>query len=411
MTTASPATEREFEIREIQALLDGAMPFRGFRPELEEGFLAHSCDRSLRLIRESLWVALFSYAALGLLTRWQIARLSTPAFLAGNLEVWRWTFLVEALVVLVLVLIPYLPACKTQFRAYASATSCAGIAFITIATSAFPEPYFNIYSSYLVILVTVIVYGLGGMRMWQTAVACAGALVISLAVILWQHYWLNPGYFLAYMVLANGVGMLLCYLLEIRDRVSFLQSRLLALEKVRLDEYAAEVARLSREDTLTGLANRREFNETLHREWDLARRQKQPLALIFLDVDQFKPFNDTHGHVEGDRALAAVGNTLARLLKRPADMAARYGGEEFVLLLPNTPLAGACEIAMKVKDAIEELNIPHHASTVADHMTASLGVAAMVPGTENSSTQLVAWADEAAYAAKAAGRNQVVMAG
>lgn len=410
MTSLDPANS-DAEIREIQALLDGAMPFRGFRPALEADFLAHSRDRSLRLIRESRWVALLSYLALGLLTRLEVAHLSAPAFLAGNLAVWRWSIVSEALVVVLLVLIPHLPGVQRHFRAYASTTASSGVCLVTIAASAFPQSYFNIYASYLVILVTVIVYGLGGLRMRQTAVACGGALVAAVAVILWRHYWLDPGYFLAYVVLANGVGMLLCHLLEIRDRVSYLQSRLLALEKVRLDAYADEVARLSREDALTGLANRRQFNETLNREWDLARRQQQPLALIFLDVDHFKPFNDSHGHLEGDRALAAVGRTLAGALRRPADLAARFGGEEFVLLLPNTPVSGACELAMLVKDAIEALAIPHQASSVADHLTASLGVAALVPDAEGSSAQLVSWADEAAYAAKAAGRNRIVMAG
>jgi len=247
------------------------------------------------------------------------------------------------------------------------------------------------------------------LRTVPAVIACTASAIISFIAIQVFDLWYNWGHFSQYVVLANVVGILLCYLLERRDRVMFLQSQLLELEKRRLDQLSQEFNRLSREDVLTGLANRRHFNEVFQQEWDRAKRDNRPLALIFVDVDYFKPFNDTHGHVEGDRALAQVGMALKTVLQRPGDLAARYGGEEFVLLLPNTPVEGACDVALQVAQAIAALRILHRASKVADHVTASMGLASMLPGGELRSGQLLAQADEAVYAAKDAGRNCIVV--
>jgi diguanylate cyclase (GGDEF)-like protein len=398
------------EIREIQALLDRRMRLRRFRPVLERGFLEHTRLRALELIRSSVLVTIVSFVLLGVVTWVQLHRASSPALLQANMAVWWWAYPAEAVVVLALMLVPRLPFMERRFRLYVSLIAGLAVSLVTVAASAFPEPYFNIYTSYVVILVTLIVYGAGGLTLRNSALVCTLAGLLALAIIRVQGYWLDPAYFSVYVVLANAVGMLLGYLLELRDRVMFLQSHLLQLEKSRLDAYAREVARLSREDVLTGLANRRHFNETLLGEWDRARRHQQPLSLIFVDIDHFKPFNDTHGHVEGDRVLAAVGQALAGVLRRPADLAARYGGEEFVLLLPNTVATGAAEVATQVRAAVAALAIPHLASRVADHVTASVGVASVVPSAATTSAQLVRRADEAAYAAKAAGRNRVMLA-
>jgi diguanylate cyclase (GGDEF)-like protein len=204
--------------------------------------------------------------------------------------------------------------------------------------------------------------------------------------------------------------MLLCYIQEHRDRIVFLQARLLELEKSKLNRFSLELNRLSREDVLTGLANRRQFNEVFQVEWDRARRERQPLSLLFVDIDYFKLFNDSHGHLEGDRVLAEVGLAMKSVLRRPGDVAARYGGEEFVVLLPATPEGGALEVAVQVHEAIEAMDIPHSTSLVAKWVTASVGVATLMPEPEMRSSQLIACADEALYAAKAAGRNCIVVA-
>lgn len=160
-------------------------------------------------------------------------------------------------------------------------------------------------------------------------------------------------------------------------------------------------------DGLTEIANRRNFDEALKREWLHSNRTKTPLSLAMIDIDFFKPFNDNYGHAEGDSALKLTAKSIAATIQRPTDLAARYGGEEFVLLLPNTPLKGAEIIAQQACTAIETLAIPHAFSTAANHITISIGGSTMI-ATEQSSETLIKAADSFLYKAKKAGRNRVL---
>jgi diguanylate cyclase (GGDEF)-like protein len=164
--------------------------------------------------------------------------------------------------------------------------------------------------------------------------------------------------------------------------------------------------RLASTDALTGLANRRRFDEVLEAEWKRAERMHAPLALIMLDIDYFKAFNDTYGHPAGDHCLRQVARTLSDALKRPADIIARYGGEEFVALLPSTDLNGGFALAEALRESIAGLHIGHAASSLG-RLTVSLGVATTVPARGETSDRLVTTADAALYEAKRGGRNRV----
>lgn len=162
-------------------------------------------------------------------------------------------------------------------------------------------------------------------------------------------------------------------------------------------------------DGLTGIANRRTFDQTLSREWQDARREGAPIALLFLDADRFKLFNDRYGHQEGDELLKMLAMVLKQKARRPRDLAARYGGEEFVVLLPKTSKQQAARIAETIRRAIAELRVPHEDSE-GGIVTVSIGVAAIVPQAEGSPSELVEAADSAVYQAKESGRNRVVVA-
>jgi diguanylate cyclase (GGDEF)-like protein len=162
-------------------------------------------------------------------------------------------------------------------------------------------------------------------------------------------------------------------------------------------------------DSLTGLANRRYFDEVLDKEVYRYKRSGSPLSLIMLDVDYFKKYNDTYGHLAGDNCLRLIGTTLKTVAGRIADSTARYGGEEFVALLPDTDLEGASALAERIRTAVETLAIPHSASSISKNVTVSLGVATMHTELLSSPEQFIGLADEAMYDAKKGGRNRVCL--
>ncbi|WP_448202787.1 diguanylate cyclase [Azospirillum sp. sgz302134] len=164
-------------------------------------------------------------------------------------------------------------------------------------------------------------------------------------------------------------------------------------------------------DGLTGIANRRRFDEALLREWRRCSRSHLPLSLIMLDVDHFKAYNDHYGHQAGDECLRAVAALLAEQVKRPGDLVARYGGEEFVCLLPETDAEGAVRVAERLREAVAEQRLPHAVSPVAPHVTISLGVASATPVADAPPDSLTQLADRLLYDAKRAGRNRVCSGG
>jgi len=160
-------------------------------------------------------------------------------------------------------------------------------------------------------------------------------------------------------------------------------------------------------DALTGIANRRGFDEKLHAEWARACRQNEPLSLILADVDQFKRYNDHYGHQGGDACLKAVAGIFQRQIYRAADLPARYGGEEFAVILPGTELGGAEVVAERLRAQVEGLHLPHGTSEVSPWVTLSLGVACCVPDRDSQPEQLITASDQNLYAAKNGGRNRV----
>jgi diguanylate cyclase (GGDEF)-like protein len=183
--------------------------------------------------------------------------------------------------------------------------------------------------------------------------------------------------------------------------------RQVAERTAELSAARARLELLASEDPLTLLPNRRVFDEALNTAWSACARAGQPLSLALLDIDLFKAYNDHYGHPAGDACLQHVANILKRVVRRRTDLVARYGGEEFLLLLPQTDAAGAELFAERVRAAIEEAALPHAASTVAKHITVSVGVVTVQPDAVSLPERLFFAADAALYEAKAEGRNCV----
>ena len=186
--------------------------------------------------------------------------------------------------------------------------------------------------------------------------------------------------------------------------------RLRVRNHIELKRQRDLLAYLSHLDGLTGIPNRRALDEALEREWRRGLRSGKPLSLIMIDIDHFKAYNDTNGHLAGDDCLRLVSRALQGATVRGGDLVARYGGEEFVGILPDTDEAGARLVACRMQNVIADLALPHHSSPVKENITISIGVATMVPDRDKSIKSLLESTDSALYLAKQGGRNRLEIA-
>jgi diguanylate cyclase (GGDEF)-like protein len=204
-------------------------------------------------------------------------------------------------------------------------------------------------------------------------------------------------------VLYNAIVLLMVFVISATVNYSIEEGiRHHFLERHQLREMSATVVR----DGLTGLYNRKAFDEHLNRHWSMAQREGVTLAMILIDIDYFKRYNEEHGHKGGDACLRKVAQALARTARRPFDFAARYGGEEFAIILYDTTKEYLDELSLSIHQGVSALSIRHGASDVSDRVTVSVGIAFVVPQMERSADGIVQAADQALYQAKLKGRNQ-----
>ncbi|MEO1591882.1 MAG: diguanylate cyclase [Cyanobacteria bacterium J06632_22] len=188
------------------------------------------------------------------------------------------------------------------------------------------------------------------------------------------------------------------------------QLRQYASLQTTLAQKNRQLEQLAYLDGLTGVANRLSFTQKLDETWSIMARTRQPLSLILCDVDHFKGYNDTYGHLEGDRCLQMIGEVLTQVARRRSDWVARYGGEEFVVLLPATDAEGAQQVAQQIQRQLAQRQWPHSANTASPYVSMSIGVSSLYPRATLSTDVLIRMADEALYAAKLQGRNRILTA-
>lgn len=212
--------------------------------------------------------------------------------------------------------------------------------------------------------------------------------------------------FLAVVVVLFVIWKFSVYRLQLRER---LLKKLVAERTKELQTANENLAHLANSDSLTGVANRRRFEEFLHAEWSRASRSHNEISMILVDIDHFKLFNDTYGHQAGDECLKMVAHALLETINRPSDLVARFGGEEFAIILGVTDDEGTTNIAEQARENVRKLRIRHSSSATGEFLTISLGVATTLPTSEMTEYDLINAADKALYQAKANGRNQVAV--
>lgn len=245
------------------------------------------------------------------------------------------------------------------------------------------------------------------------ALAVVNDILVSIGVLHTPVYLAGAGFFCFVLIQSYALSLRSAQALKSIERLTGelevhsadlerkVEERTQALAQANL-----ELERLAVIDGLTQIANRRQFDEAFEREWTSHRRRRATLSVILCDIDFFKPYNDNYGHVKGDNALRAVAAAIQHAVSRPNDTVARYGGEEFAILLPDTEMTGAVEVAERIRSAVSDLEIEHKASDTGE-LSLSLGVASAIPSEEVSKSALLEMADEALYDAKGAGRNCV----
>lgn len=240
-------------------------------------------------------------------------------------------------------------------------------------------------------------------------------IIITLALLLLALYLLNRLLFRPVSNLIDGVqqcmdGKLETIIKEEGVKEVHLLANAFNSMAIALRRNMEELQRLSSLDGLTGIANRRIFDMQIEQEWTRALRNRLPLAVVILDIDNFKAYNDSLGHQAGDNCLREVANLLQNEMKRPGDTVARYGGEEFAIILPDTDIFGAGVVALNIRNALQNRALPHPASAVAPMVTLSIGVNVIIPKSTDTIQEFIGGADRALYMVKNSGRNNICFA-
>lgn len=261
--------------------------------------------------------------------------------------------------------------------------------------------------------VTVVVFSLladSATITWRVACGLSVFTVAGAVISEYVIQRISPESF--WIIFANRAVSLIVIWMTAAMGVRLLRVKRQVIEHgIELHRMNVELNRIARHDALTGVANRRHFDECLRQEFLRAMRDKSPLSLLMIDVDHFKQYNDQNGHQAGDTCLIRVAQAIQSSLRRPADLVARYGGEEFAVILPSTNVTGASERAEAIRKKIEEMQVERPGTHENTSVTVSVGVAVAVPGdTGANPTKLIAAADGALFQVKQKGRNSVALA-
>ncbi|TNC87324.1 MAG: hypothetical protein CSH49_15350 [Alcanivorax sp.] len=389
---------RTSNMQQIQAVLNSGFPRLQFPAHLEQEFRQQHLEQAIFTLRRNIAYVFAVYALLGIGIYALI-----PNDSLGN---WPYMHLAVGSFVLIGGACAFAKPLDNWHQVYAATCAGGGIALTIIGPYYLDNPIIKQIAQIGTLYVVIIAYTSLGLRFIAACLACWGAGLTSLLYALLVQLEVDWLVFHEMFTGANVLGMIMCYLAEHRTRTVYLQSRLLNLEKDHSESMARTMEKMSREDSLTGLANRRYFDAVYEREWRRAQRYGTAMAVMFIDIDFFKKYNDYYGHQRGDDCIKTVAHIIAEQAKRAGDLAVRYGGEEFVVIYPQTNMDNLKAIGERTRQAVMEARIEHLASAVSGWVTVSIGLAFCIPSRTLNSEALLKLADDNLYKAKEQGRNQ-----
>ncbi|EGY5282296.1 GGDEF domain-containing protein [Acinetobacter baumannii] len=314
------------------------------------------------------------------------------------------------IIVLIAWILSFIKKLNQWFDYYVGIGSSAAVAITFILINVLENGQDNVLFHAAMMYAIVIIYGAVGMRFYTAIIAGWVGGLIGILVSTYLNGDIDWTFLNRTYTFSSFLGMTLAYATDRQHRENYLQNCMIELNRIELMQQAQQLSLLSQQDALTGLANRRYLDETLDNEWRRALRHETPLTIMMVDIDFFKPYNDSLGHLKGDQCLKDIATAISSIAARSGDLVARYGGEEFLLLFPMTNAQQAKIQAERLMNAIKKIAIVHPCSSVSPYVTISVGVATTIPRLNDSISAFVSRADHALYEAKTNGRNQYQIA-
>ncbi|MDC5449073.1 GGDEF domain-containing protein [Acinetobacter baumannii] len=314
------------------------------------------------------------------------------------------------IIVLIAWILSFIKKLNQWFDYYVGIGSSAAVAITFILINVLENGQDNVLFHAAMMYAIVIIYGAVGMRFYTAIIAGWVGGLIGILVSTYLNGDIDWTFLNRTYTFSSFLGMTLAYATDRQHRENYLQNCMIELNRIELMQQAQQLSLLSQQDALTGLANRRYLDETLDNEWRRALRHETPLTIMMVDIDFFKPYNDSLGHLKGDQCLKDIATAISSIAARSGDLVARYGGEEFLLLFPMTNVQQAKIQAERLMNAIKKIAIVHPCSSVSPYVTISVGVATTIPRLNDSISAFVSRADHALYQAKTNGRNQYQIA-
>ncbi|PRO28861.1 GGDEF domain-containing protein [Acinetobacter baumannii] len=314
------------------------------------------------------------------------------------------------IIVLIAWILSFIKKLNQWFDYYVGIGSSAAVAITFILINVLENGQDNVLFHAAMMYAIVIIYGAVGMRFYTAIIAGWVGGLIGILVSTYLNGDIDWTFLNRTYTFSSFLGMTLAYATDRQHRENYLQNCMIELNRIELMQQAQQLSLLSQQDALTGLANRRYLDETLDNEWRRALRHETPLTIMMVDIDFFKPYNDSLGHLKGDQCLKDIATAISSIAARSGDLVARYGGEEFFLFFPMANAQQAKIQAERLMNAIKKIAIVHPCSSVSPYVTISVGVATTIPRLNDSISAFVSRADHALYQAKTNGRNQYQIA-